>query len=165
MKPSTTTKRIIQAALRKRRALHLVLVTIGMLLHAQPAGAHWCNSGGRLTTIERAICSDGSLINKDIELNRLYAALGGSRNAGLKAAQRSWMSSRNRCTSMDCLHSYYDDRLRALRSMAGVQTAPAPRPPPTYTPPPSPPPAASAPAAPSAPSSGTLEKLPDIKPF
>lgn len=164
MKVLAMTRRIIPEALREHRALQLVLVIIAMLVAAQPADAHWCNSGGRLTNIERAICSDGGLINKDIELNRLYAALGGSRNAGLKAAQRSWMSRRNRCTSMDCLHSYYDDRLRALRAMAGGPATPAPAPAPTYTPAP-PPPAVSAPAAPSAPSSGSLEKLPDIKPF
>lgn len=144
----------------------LLLFSAVFAVAASPVKAHWCNSGARLTNIERAICSDNSLINKDIELNRLYSALGGNGNSSLKAAQRAWMSGRNRCTSMNCLHAYYDDRLRVLRSMAGVPTAPAAPPAPTYTPPPSsPPPAAAAPTAPSPPSSGTLEKLPDIKPF
>lgn len=115
------------------RDCHPGLVLLAALAAGAPAQAHWCNSGARLTNIGQAICSDASLVNKDIELNRLYSALGGTRNAALKISQRQWMNSRNRCTSMDCLHSYYDDRLRVLRSRAG---APAASPAPTYTPPP-----------------------------
>jgi len=136
--------------------------------------AHWCSNGGRLTQIERAICSDAGLISKDIQLNSLYKSLGGQSNGGLKASQRTWMRGRNSCNSMGCLHAYYDSRLGALRTMSGGYSNPVAPPPPsppvvTYTPrPPSalPPPVVSVPpAAPSGTQSEPLTKLPDIKPF
>lgn len=120
---------------------------------AQPAAAHWCDSAGRPTKVERAICGDANLVDKDIELNQLYAALGGHDNASMKAAQRQWMTGRNLCGTMECLHGYYDDRLRELRTMAGGQPTPAPVPLPS-------------PQEPSRPArSEPLEELPDIKPF
>jgi len=131
-----------------------------LALLAQPALAHWCDSSAQSKPIERAICGDASLLNKDIELNRLYSALGGSQNSDLKATQRSWLKARNRCANMDCLQAFYDDRLRVLRAMAGVQTSPVATPPPVNTPPP----AASAPASPP-PSPAGPDDLPDIKPF
>jgi uncharacterized protein len=124
-----------------------------LALLAQPAQAHWCDSSAQSNPIERAICNDTSLLRKDIELNHLYSALGGSQNGNLKATQRSWLKARNSCTNMDCLRAFYDDRLRVLRAMAGVQTSPVATPPP---------PAASAPPPPS---SAEPDDLPDIKPF
>lgn len=160
----------------RQNFIPLTGTVIMIALTANPAEAQWCYSGARLTSIERAICSDQGLIDKDTELNRLYKDLGGRRNARLKSGQREWMRSRNGCGTMECLHAYYDNRLNVLRTMSGGnRNAVAPPPPPsvTYTPPP--PSAVVAPSQPpqakqperSSPSitPDKIEKLPDIKPF
>ena len=167
----------------RQNFIPLIGTVIMIALTANPAEAQWCYSGARLTSIERAICSDQGLIDKDTELNRLYKQLGGRRNARLKAGQRNWLRNRNGCTNMDCLHAYYDSRLVVLRTMAyGDRTPVAPPPPPVaVAPPPTPPPPVvmrpERPASPNSYPSGSaqgsnesgtieeLEKLPEIKPF
>lgn len=161
--------------MRNPRLLFPSITSAALLIvsGAMPAQAHWCSSGAKLTQIEQAICSDANLIRKDIELNRHYSALGGSRNTSLKATQRQWLRERNSCTSMGCLHQAYDIQLKALRDVVNAFNrpalpAPAPSPPVvTYTPPPAlPPPVVSVPpAAPSGTQSQALENLPNIKPF
>lgn len=119
--------------------------------------AHWCEDVQRPSNIEFAICRDAELLRKDMELNRLYSKLGGGKNTSLKNAQRAWMLERDRCTSMECLHVYYDSRLGMLRTLAGES---APRQSrermPTAEP---------VPPAQTGASSDELEPLPDIKPF
>lgn len=161
----------------RERIIPLMGAVIVAGVAGKPADAHWCNSGNRLTGIEQAICSDQGLISKDIELNDLYNYLGGRQNHQLKAGQRNWLSSRNRCTTLGCLHDYYDDRLSVLRAMRYRNpgtAAPPPPPPPvvTFTPPPPPvavapppPPVATGPDTSSSATPDELEKLPDIKPF
>ena len=106
-----------------------IALAAAVLAMVQPAAAHWCDSVKRPTEVERAICSDSRLIEKDMELNRLYAALGGKESASVKAAQRQWMTGRNLCRTMDCLHGYYDDRLRKLTKLnVSRETVPPPRP-------------------------------------
>ncbi len=144
-----------------RRYLLIALGT-GMVtgITAPPAAAQWCNNGSRLTNVERAICGDRGLIDKDRELNALYKSLGGRKNARLRTGQRDWLRSRNSCTTLGCLEVYYDDRILVLREMRyGNHNAVAPAPPP--------PPAAAAPARRSSESAGSveLEKLPDLEDF
>ncbi len=125
------------------------------VLLAQPAHAHWCDTSTQTKPIERAICSDAGLRNKDIELNDLYFALGGSQNNDLKLGQRSWLKARNSCTTMECLQVFYDDRLRVLRAMAGVDITPEEIPPSEVSEDPASPP----------PSPFEPDDFPDIEPF
>lgn len=138
-----------------RRPSGPTLAVVGVLAAVQPATAHWCESGARLTIVERAICSDDSLVNKDRRLNALYKTLGGSNSPVLEAGQQIWLRARNTCTTIDCLHAYYDDRLRVLvniRSLRDRSVEPQPNTSPQQERP-----------APSR--SEELPELPDVTPF
>ncbi|MGH1419274.1 MAG: lysozyme inhibitor LprI family protein [Hyphomicrobiaceae bacterium] len=147
-----------KAKITMQYALVFVLTTCLVLL-AQPARAHWCETSKQSTPIERAICNDDGLLNADIELNYLYSTLGGSQNSDLQLTQRSWLKARNGCTNMNCLRLFYQDRLRVLRALAGVTASPAEPAPPAE------------PARParrqndSQPNKKDQDELPDIQPF
>ena len=66
--------------------------------------------------VEKAICSDQELSGMDDQLARLYkAARAAATNAStLEAEQKSWLSSRDRCTDAACLTKAYADRIAAL---------------------------------------------------
>src|SRR6187401_325360 len=68
------------------------------------------------TFVEKAICSDQELSGMDDQLARLYkAARAAATNAStLEAEQKSWLSSRDRCTDGACLTKAYADRIAAL---------------------------------------------------
>ena len=72
----------------------------------------------------KAICSDKRLSSMDDQLARLYkAARAAATNASaLETEQKSWLSSRDRCTNTACLKKTYADRIAAL---SGPSTAPA----------------------------------------
>ena len=74
--------------------------------------------------VEKAICSDKRLSSMDDQLARLYkAARAAATNASaLETEQKSWLSSRDRCTNTACLKKTYADRIAAL---SGPSTAPA----------------------------------------
>ena len=74
--------------------------------------------------VEKAICSDQQLSGMDDQLARLYkAARAAATNAStLEAEQKSWLSSRDRCTDAACLTKAYADRIAAL---SGPSAAPA----------------------------------------
>ena len=66
--------------------------------------------------VEKAICSDKRLSSMDDQLARLYkAARAAATNASaLETEQKSWLSSRDRCTNTACLKKTYADRIAAL---------------------------------------------------
>ncbi len=74
------------------------------------------------TFVERTICADAGLAAKDVKLNELYRTrFNGAKGygmpeqaEGLKQSQRAWLAQRNRCTTAECVHASYDERLRQL---------------------------------------------------
>jgi len=74
--------------------------------------------------VEKAICSDKRLSSMDDQLARLYKAAraAATNTSALETEQKSWLSSRDRCTNTACLKKTYADRIAAL---SGPSTAPA----------------------------------------
>ncbi len=66
-----------------------------------------CRNHAR-TTIDYKSCKDITLKAWDNELNRVYNALGGSKNIKLRDAQRAWIKFRDR--SVDFLNEVYSSR-------------------------------------------------------
>jgi uncharacterized protein len=94
------------------------------LILMSPAQAASFDCAKASSFVEKAICSDKRLSSMDDQLARLYkAARAAATNASaLETEQKSWLSSRDRCTNTACLKKTYADRIAAL---SGPSTAPA----------------------------------------
>ena len=71
------------------------------------------------TVIEHLICKDQRLAGLDIQLSNVYknaAAASADKNV-LRAAQLRWLTNeRNRCTTVECLSTNYEQRISTLMS-------------------------------------------------
>lgn len=69
-----------------------------------------CNKASN--NVERMMCDDRELLQKDSQLNHIYRLLI-PLNSGnlLKDSQRKWIKKKNTCKSLDCLHEHYNKRL------------------------------------------------------
>lgn len=67
--------------------------------------------------IEHSICDDGELSVLDDELARLYKeAVQNTTDVNvLKQEQRDWLTTRNKCTDMDCIKTTYQQRMQILQ--------------------------------------------------
>jgi len=72
------------------------------------------------TFAEKVVCSDSRITAMDDELGRLYkAALASSHEKeALKAEQKAWLASRDRCQDSNCIMKAYSDRIAALKGGA-----------------------------------------------
>lgn len=68
------------------------------------------------TSVEKSICSDPELSGLDEKLNQAYLALQprSPSKEQLRREQSRWITSRNKCTSNDCIRQAYVDRIAAL---------------------------------------------------
>jgi uncharacterized protein len=76
-----------------------------------------CQKNG-LSMIENTICTHSELSELDSQLASVYAVAratveGDAKNALLKA-QKTWLTTRNLCSSAQCLHAAYDARTAEL---------------------------------------------------
>jgi uncharacterized protein YecT (DUF1311 family) len=83
-----------------------------------------CKRDG-LSKIEDTICAHSELSKLDSQLGSVYAvaratAGTGNKDALLKA-QKTWLATRNHCSSAQCLHAAYDDRIAQLLSSPNVR--------------------------------------------
>ena len=83
-----------------------------------------CQTDG-LSKIENTICTDSELSKLDSQLGSVYAlaratAVAGAKGALLKA-QKTWLATRNLCSSAQCLHAAYDARIAELSSAPDVR--------------------------------------------
>jgi uncharacterized protein len=69
---------------------------------------------GKLSRVERAICNDPSLAQRDRDLDALYKAA--RARPGVADGQRSWIRGRNACADAACIARAYDQRLGELRA-------------------------------------------------
>lgn len=74
-----------------------------------------------LRPVERMICSDATLLDRDASMSAYYFRLRNdlSRRGAreLLENQRDWLSLRDQCMSHKCLLEMYDMRIRALRNV------------------------------------------------
>ena len=92
---------------------------------AAPAQAATFNCDKASTFAEKAICSDSRLTVMDDELGRLYkdALAASPDSAALKAEQKAWLASRDRCKDLNCITQAYEDRIAALKSASAPAKA------------------------------------------
>jgi uncharacterized protein len=74
---------------------------------------------------EKVVCSDSRITAMDDELGSLYkAALASSPNKDtLKADQKAWLASRDRCKDDHCIMKAYADRIAALKGANNASAA------------------------------------------
>ncbi len=68
---------------------------------------------GKLSRVERAICDDPALAERDRDLDALYQRA--RARPGAKQAQRAWIRGRNACKDTACIARAYDRRIGELR--------------------------------------------------
>lgn len=93
----------------------LALVTIGLATLSTNANAASFNCRDASTNIEKAICEDKWLSEKDGEMGRLYHKA--MQHANIKYEQRDWVSHRNsNCgANTDCLYDMTEKRIGELK--------------------------------------------------
>ena len=73
--------------------------------------------------MERTICGDPALAEKDLTLARAYSSFlaqyvegggPGTDTSQIVDEQRAWLRQRNQCRTRACLHRVYDARIAAL---------------------------------------------------
>jgi len=76
--------------------------------------------GSASTSVERAICADPRLADKDRRMALLYEAAGGSRHGPVDPSQWRWLAARNACAGASggalraCIGRAYDARIADL---------------------------------------------------
>jgi uncharacterized protein len=77
------------------------------------------------TYVEKMICSDEKLIEKDDQLNHFFKTLKISNrlSSDVMQSQKEWLKNRNRCKDLDCLHDSYNHQLEYLESKIEYQFA------------------------------------------
>lgn len=74
-----------------------------------------CNKAS--SNVEKMICDDRELLQKDNQLNHIYKLLIPLSSANfLKESQRKWIKKRNTCKTLDCLHEHYNSRLEEFEN-------------------------------------------------
>ena len=90
---------------------------------ADPAGGPSFNCVGVKRWVERTICGDPELSEKDLRMAGAYRSFleqytegggPGTDTSQLRAEQRAWLARRNQCRTRSCLHRLYDQRINDL---------------------------------------------------
>jgi uncharacterized protein YecT (DUF1311 family) len=82
------------------------------------------NCSANTSAIERAICGDETLGDKDQSLNNLYQqlrqSLSGNERRDLIQTQRAWLQTRDQCHEpvVACVKRLYDSRIRELQNLS-----------------------------------------------
>lgn len=70
------------------------------------------------TSVEKLVCSDPSISALDDALNEEYetatAVNSDEENSSLRAQQKAWLASRNKCADIACLRRSYEKRIKEL---------------------------------------------------
>lgn len=103
------------------------LALFALLLLSTAAQAVSFDCGKAATYVEKEICSDPLLGNSDDRLSEAYKAVlnktsGDAAKGDVRAAQRAWLSERNKCTDNACLRSAYRKRVAELCNGAAAAT-------------------------------------------
>lgn len=102
-----------------RTAMLTVLLCFALIPPARAASFD-CNKASSFA--EKVVCSGSRLTVMDDELGGLYkAALASApKTEALRADQKAWQASRDRCKDSDCIMKAYVDRITALQGGAGA---------------------------------------------
>ncbi len=102
------------------------LLLLAAVLGGKSFGASFdCKKEG-LTGIENTICAHSGLSRLDSQLGSVYAVARATAGDGAKDAllesQKSWLATRNRCSSEECLRAAYNDRIAELLASPNVRS-------------------------------------------
>mgnify|MGYP001547607245 CR=1 FL=1 len=94
-------------------------VTIMLFAFAGTASAASFNCDKAATFVENAICSNNNLSKLDDTLAENYkdmmaSDIGEGAKKDLRATQREWLTTRNKCTTVQCVETLYRQRIDAV---------------------------------------------------
>jgi len=94
----------------------LASLLLGFSAHSMAASFDCAKA---MTKTEKAICADATLSLLDETLSNNYmmilsANIGSGARSAIKAEQRAWLSSRNRCNDRQCLVNSYVERIDSV---------------------------------------------------
>lgn len=104
-------------------AVALALLAAGGSSPAAAGEGPSFNCVGVKRWVERTICGDPALAEKDLAMSRAYSSFvdqyveGGGEGTDISPIvreQRAWIAKRNQCRTRSCLHRVYDERIAAL---------------------------------------------------
>ena len=100
------------------------IVTLILLFTISLFGASF-DCAKATTKVEKMICKDEKLIEKDDQLNHFFKTVKVSNrlSSDVVQSQRDWLKSRNQCNDLNCLHDSYTHRLEYLESKIEYQFA------------------------------------------
>lgn len=99
----------------------LIVPFLGWIALSANAASFDCAKAS--TKVEHMICADSEISKLDEELNTAYtvALQDKTRADSIKQAQKTWLSSRNRCVNLECLKSAYISRTRLLQQKISLK--------------------------------------------
>lgn len=100
--------------LRAEMKLITGIILSSLLVTSAEAASFDCTRAG--TKVEKLICDDVELSGLDDELNKAYrdALKDGMSKDAISDSQKNWLKERNRCSSVQCLHDSYQQRITEL---------------------------------------------------
>ncbi len=101
-----------------------LLVTLAVLGGKSFGASFDCKREG-LSQVQDAICAHAELSRLDSQLGSVYAVArataGAAEEDALLKSQEAWLATRDHCSSAQCLHAAYDDRIGQLSSSPKVR--------------------------------------------
>lgn len=103
--------------------MKVLFVVVAVLSWISGFGAGFdCNKAS--SNIEKMICDDRELLQKDTQLNHIYKLLIPlNLDNSFKESQRQWIKKRNNCKTFDCLHEFYNNRFEEFDHRVKYQFA------------------------------------------
>lgn len=115
---------VIQTYCQRAAKVSVALLMLVLVGRPSFAASFDCRRAD-LSRVERMICADGTLSSLDSQLDSVYAVARATAaedgESALLRAQKRWLRTRNRCSSVQCLRATYQVRIAQLSSARNVR--------------------------------------------